>query len=280
VTIHTALPEAAGFGETAPDTIFYSGAGYRYRASWRDRSTSLGLAIAIIALVLYLLIRAGALPFVTEKKEPPLTFQMLPSPVVANEQGHVIQKTQKQKAASGAPPAAHAPPTPKTPPPPAQPLPPNMIVLNDSLSSTDIGKIASAAPESGAGTTTGKDSSSDYGPGAGPGGARLYNAEWYQRPTDAQMAFYMPKNGQSGTADIACKTIERYHVENCQILGESPPGTGLARAVREAAWQFLILPPRQGGKALIGSWVRIHYTFTVHRVKDDSDRPPVPDNAP
>ena len=60
---------------------------------------------------------------------------------------------------------------------------------------------------------------------------------------------------------VACQTIERYHVENCQILSESPPGSGLARAVRLAAWQFLVLPPRVNGKVMVGSWVRIRIDY-------------------
>ena len=58
-------------------------------------------------------------------------------------------------------------------------------------------------------------------------------------------------------------------VENCQIIGESSRGTGLAQAFRKAAWRFLVKTPRIDNKPQLGVWVRTHSDFRTKVVKDD-----------
>jgi len=124
-----------------------------------------------------------------------------------------------------------------------------------------------AAPKSGSGSgesgsSAGRESG-DAGPGRGPNGEPLYDADWYRRPTRAELAFYIPRNAPpSGWGMIACQTVPGFRVEDCRVVAESPSGSGLARAVQQAAWQFRVLPPRIGGKPLVGSWVRIRIEYT------------------
>ncbi|KAJ8134547.1 hypothetical protein OY671_012240, partial [Metschnikowia pulcherrima] len=145
------------------------------------------------------------------------------------------------------------------------PVPSKSIQLSsEEFAASDIGKIPAHQGE-GDDSGSGKDSVAAYGPGQGPGGAALYNAEWYREPRDAELKPYLQDYAKSGSgwASIACKTAPDYRVENCRSLDESPPGGGSARASRSAAWQFRVRPPRIGGKPMIGAWVRIRFDLTV-----------------
>ncbi|TCM40596.1 hypothetical protein [Novosphingobium sp. ST904] len=132
------------------------------------------------------------------------------------------------------------------------------------FAAADIGKMK--GPSSASGAPAAGGAGGTYGPGEGPGGAVLYNADWFRPPTDAQLGGYLPATRpDSGWGMIACQIMEHYKVDNCQILGESPRGSGFGRAVLNAAWQFQVLPPRINGKSQLGTWVRIRIDYGTKR---------------
>ena len=97
--------------------------------------------------------------------------------------------------------------------------------------------------------------------GRGPNGELLYAAEWAREPTDAELSGYLPKNAPEGYGLIACRTIPQDRVDDCIELENHPAGSHLASAVRQAAWQFRVRPPRKGGKLLVGEWVQIRIDY-------------------
>jgi hypothetical protein len=224
------------------------------RSSVRRRVTAIGLTLA--AELLFLIILLGlspSWPVKTESQPTAVTFDIASEPAKTRK---AVPKP-KTKAQQARPTKAIT--QPKPPPLPPSPL----IALNKAdMAAADISNLGSRAPGAAAA------SANVAGPGEGPGGAHLYDAEWYREPTDAELDYYLPKAVDRGSwALIGCKTVEHYHVENCYMLGESPLGSGLARAMRLASWQFLVRPPRIDGKQLIGSWVRIRIDF-----RDDPDK--------
>lgn len=245
--------------------LTYPSATARYDASRRSRPLALVLAGGITLLLFAILITMSAMD------APGGSGSRLVAISIAGE---------KQKAASASrtkeQTAQRVDETPVTPPavkiPPAvirtkntYKLPDGFIQLSQAdMRSADIGRIKSASGSAGARQASAAGGSGDgEGEGEGPGGAKLYNAQWYREPRDAELAGYMPANREPGQwAVIACRTIENYRVEDCREMDESPRGSGMARALRQAAWQFLVRPPRLDGKPMIGAWVRIRFDFT------------------
>jgi hypothetical protein len=180
-------------------------------------------------------------------------------------------KSKSETAVTTATPRNSVPPIPKPILPSANPLktpPPSPGYIKVSKADFDAMDLSKIPSGGGAGTGDSKGSGAGskgmIGPGAGPGGAQLYPVAWYREPYDSELAPYLAaaKSVPAGaSAEIACRMIENYHVENCQILNENPRGTGLAKALRLAAWQFLVRPPRIDNKPQLGVWVRIRFDF-------------------
>jgi len=246
----------------------------------RRRTVSFVLALVVEALLILVLLLFGPHLTPAPKPEPrrATSFSLAPSEKeAATAPEHRTKAHAAAKPASGA--TTPIPPMPPVITPPKVPTPPAALpgVLPITLGASDISKLKSSASNDD-GAETGTDSKLAYGPGEGPGGQPLYNAEWYREPTDAQLNGYLPKGAPPNSwALIACQTMPQFHVDNCRSLGESPVGSGLGRAMREAAWQFLVRPPRRGGKVLVGAWVKIRIDFTVRPGKaEKSESGPQP----
>ena len=217
------------------------------------------LALAINLLLLLVLMTLGVLPPPSRKTMEGIVVNLIPEEHAA---APTRTRTQQQVQTNK--------PVPKPPPvifrssrrshrrrrQPNTKEKPWLEMSSDDMAASDISKLSSAG--------TGGTGDSEV-VGKGPNGEAMYAAEWAREPTDAELAGYLPKNAPDGYGLIACKTAPQNRVEDCIELDNSPPGSHLASAVRQAAWQFRVRPPRKGGRPLIGSWVRIridyeHYT--------------------
>jgi protein TonB len=243
---------------------------YRYRPSLRDRLSAIIVSLAVLALIVLALIRMGLIApgagSVGERLTA-ITFRTQQADRAEHKAAARAVRHERQAATRQ---VVTSQPRPQQKPEVVPPL--QLLKLTrEEFAAADISRMAKHPAENA--DSSGPSGASAYGPGEGPGGARLYNAEWYREPTHAELVTYMPHRDVSGGwAMIACKTQERFHVDDCQELGESPPGSGLARALRQAAWQFLVRPPRLDGKPIIGAWVRIRFDFT--RGKDSGTPDP------
>ncbi|MEO6581802.1 MAG: hypothetical protein ABIN68_03215, partial [Sphingomicrobium sp.] len=224
----------------------------------RRRATGFALAIAVNLLVLLVMRGLGGLPELARVTSRALVVDLLPRADDSPAKPDTAPEAKLQQAEPvPRPPRAIKVPRLKSPIPPLRPL--DMIEMTrEEFAAADVGKL----PKGDAGSGSAGDSEEV---GRGPNGEILYAAEWAREPTDAELAGYMPANAPEGSGLVACKTIPDNRVENCQEIGEIPRGTRLARAVRLAAWQFRVRPPRKGGRTMVGEWVRIRIDYYTSR---------------
>jgi hypothetical protein len=231
------------------------------------------LLVHVLIAVLGLLLSPPHIP----PPKPPGEAYMTMLPPMA-EPRKVPAAAPKAQRSSGKP-VARKPTKPiTTPKREKNPTPPSLTGLIAGAETFDLAKVAptelaeSKAGEGETGVDTGQDAHTVYGPvqggSTGPHGEPLYPAEWYREPTHAELNGYLKNGAPEGSwAIIACRTVEQYRVEDCIELEQNPPGSGLSGALRQAAWQFRVRPPRVGGKLLVGAWVRIRIDFTVSGIK-------------
>lgn len=247
----------------------------RFRATFRRRGAAFVLALIVEILIALLLL--GLIPTITPKQQPkPVVFGI--STNEGNEPAAKQQAKAKAKAKAAQADKPEPRPQPVKPeivlPPPvpqAKQTPSFLVLTREDYATGDISKVKSGAPstataDAGDAANGGSEGAGDSETaGKGPHGEQLYAAEWYRRPTDAEISPYISERarGVEGWGEIACRTVARYHVEDCQELGDFPRGSGYAGSVRQAAFQFLVKPPRVNGKLMVGTWVRIRITYTA-----------------
>ncbi|MDB5692795.1 MAG: hypothetical protein JWO81_1858 [Alphaproteobacteria bacterium] len=228
--------------------------------SLRQRATSFVLAVgATLLIIIAMLSLSGTIPQRPRFKGGPILLDFKPD-------ADTSDATPKQAASK--PEARPKPPAPPPRPIPVPKLPqvpvthPYYIPLTpEENAAADISKLPHGA-SGGAGVQQASTAGDSRPVGTAPDGQPLYDAEWYRHPTHAELAFYLPSHMPSeGWGLVACRTIAHYHVDDCVELGSSPPGSHLAGVVRQAAWQFLVRPPRLGGRELVGTWVRIRIDY-------------------
>ncbi len=230
------------------------------------RASGFALALGVNLLLLLALLGMGAFDPPSSDRSGALVVDLLP------------QSSERESAPAARQeavrPAEQVRPEPRKPPvipPITSPIPPKvplqMIELTpQDYAAADIARLPKAGPAAAAGAG---GSGADDSPvvGRAPNGEALYAAEWARRPTDAELGGYLKPGAPDGYGLIACRTAPGNRVEDCVELEQSPRGSHLASAVRQAAWQFRVRPPIKNGQPMIGEWVRIRvdYSTTVRR---------------
>lgn len=233
----------------------------------RRRGVSVALAIAIHVLLLLLLLRLTPPVFVPVASAPKgATLDLLPDQEAeADRSEKESEEKQQERKQAPTEPAPNLP-KPVVKVPSTQSAPQSDIwskvipLTNRELAAVDdaISRPSEPGPQ-----TAERGGSSSPVVGTGPHGQPLYAAQWYRPPTDAQLAPYLPASRpRNGWGMIYCQTVADYRVDNCQELDQSPAGSGFAGAVRQAAWQFRVIPPRVGGRTMVGTWVTIRIDYT------------------
>jgi periplasmic protein TonB len=224
------------------------------RPPLRRRATGLVLALGVNLALLLLLLTLGRFAPEARRVSQALVVDFLPESHSAEAPMKTEVERREIAHPSIKPPPVVIPvkPTIEAPPPapPSRPTP-WIEMSKEELAASDIGHLSKSDSE-GAGDSEVV--------GHGPHGEVLYAAEWARHPTDAELGGYLPASAPDGYGLIACKTIPGDRVEDCVELDQTP-GSHLASAVRQAAWQFRIRPPRRNGVPLVGSWVSIRIDY-------------------
>ncbi len=225
----------------------------------KRRASGLTLAVAVNLLLILVLLGMGNFTPVARKFSPMAVFNLAPESPRSAETRKAASPASAPTRPTLKPPEFVLPVPPTITPPPTTPQvkPKPWIELSkEDMAASNVSNLPAATDSSGAG-----DSEQV---GTGPHGEVLYAAEWAREPTDAELSGYLPANAPNGFGLVACKTVPGNRVDDCYEIAQSP-GSHLAAAVRQAAWQFRVRPPRKDGKTLVGQWVQIRIDYDIQR---------------
>jgi protein TonB len=228
------------------------------RPPLQRRASGLALAVAVNAGLVIVLWGMGKFAPEVKKASQALVVDLIPEShsAATPAETHVAQKpvarSESKPLIKPPPIVLPAKPTIAVPPTPPEKPAPWIEMSKDELAAADISNL----PKAGSGSAGDSEIV-----GKGPHGETLYAAEWARHPTDAELGGYLPANAPDGFGIIACRTIPGDRVDDCVELEQEPRGSHLASAVRQAAWQFRIRPPRRNGVPLVGSWVSIRIDY-------------------
>jgi periplasmic protein TonB len=216
------------------------------------------LAVALNLLLLLALLTVGALPMKLPRGgQQPLIVTLAPES--ADNASQATRSPQKRRETPVREqmkplprPRIVLPAKPTIEPPHESPW---IEMSKEEMAAADITRIPKAASGASASAADSEEI------GRAPNGEVLYAAEWARKPTDTELGGYLPANAPDGWGLVACRTVEGNRVEDCIELGQSPRGSRLASAVRQAAWQYRVRTPRENGRPLIGSWVQIRIEY-------------------
>lgn len=239
---------------------------YLSQPSRRNRLVSFLLAAAVTVLMALLMLAMG--DFLPADAPVPRLVAMQ----FAQESGAKVTHVKPAARHMQAPAAPRAVPQPQVVRPPVL-TSPFLHLSHEDFAAADISKLPSHAEGSGT-----ENSSSTYGPGEGPGGVNFHNAEIIGNPAGG-IQFYLHNEHPEGEwGQLACKMVDHDRVEDCHELDESP-GSGMARAMRLASWDFHVKPSTLNGRPEIGEWVRIKFTFTKPAASEPAEALPGADNG-
>jgi protein TonB len=216
------------------------------------RASGLALALGVNVLLLLALLTLGVLRLPEPRPSEATVVDMLPE----EHARRAVTEPRRSSRPVPKPPPIILPVKPTIAPPPLPPketTQPWIEMSHDEMAAADVSNL----PKASAGSREGDSEEV----GRGPHGEVLYAAEWARHPTDAELGGYLPRNAPDGFGLIACKTIPGNRVDDCVELDQYPHGSRLAAAVRQAAWQFRIRPPRKNGRPMIGEWVQIRIDY-------------------